>query len=113
MPERSWSLMPRTTLGKWTVGLIAAMPILFVLGSSFSSSVYESVPAGRTIPADIAARPLLALTMLAGMGSGISAFIVGILVIVKKRENALLVYVSTLIGGLLILFLAGELAYPH
>lgn len=113
MSERSWSLMPRTTLGKWTVGLIAAMPILFVIGASFSSSLYESVPAGRTILADVAARPLLALTMLAGMVAGISAFIVGLLVIVKKKENALLVYVSTMIGGLLTLFLAGELAFPH
>jgi len=105
--------MPRTTLGKWTVGLIAAMPILFVIGSSFSSSLYESIPAGRTILADVAARPLLALTMLAGMVAGISAFIVGLLVIAKKKENALLVYVSTMIGGLLTLFLAGELAFPH
>ena len=113
MSERSWRLMPRTTLGTWTVGLFAAMPILFVIGSSFSSSLYESVPAGRTILADVAARPFLALTMLAGMVAGISAFIVGLLVIVKKKENAILVYVATVIGGLLTLFLVGELAFPH
>ena len=105
--------MPRTTLGKWAVGLIAVMPILFVIGSSFSSSLYESVPAGRTILADVSARPFLALTMLAGMVAGLTAFIVGLLAIVKQKENAILVYISTVVGGLLMLFLVGELAFPH
>lgn len=113
MTERSWRLAPSTTLGRWAVGLIVAMPILFVIGSSLTSSLYESVPAGQTILADIAARPALALAMLAGMGAGISAFVVGLLAIVKRRENALLVYVSTVIGGLLVLFLASEVAFPH
>jgi hypothetical protein len=76
--------MPGTTLGRWTVGLIAVMPILFVFGSSFSRSLYESVSAGRTILADIASRPVLALTMLAGMAAGISGFITGLLAIVKQ-----------------------------
>jgi hypothetical protein len=89
------------------------MPILFVIGSSFSNTLYESVPAGRTILADVAARPYLALTMLAGMATGISAFIIGLLAILKQKENAILVYVSTLIGGLLILYLIGEVAFPH
>jgi predicted membrane-bound spermidine synthase len=105
--------MPGTALGRWTVGLIVAMPILFVIGSSFSNSLYELVPAGRTILADVAARPYLALTMLAGMVTGISAFIVGLFAILKHKENAFLVYISTVIGGLLILFLVGELAFPH
>ncbi len=100
--------MPGTTLGKWAVGFIAVMPILFVIGSSFPRSLYESVPAGRTILADIAARPFLALSMLAGMAAGISGFITGLLAIVKQKENALLVYVSTVIGGFLTLFLVGR-----
>jgi hypothetical protein len=113
MSERSWRLLPGTALGTWTVGLIVAMPILFVIGSSLSDSLYESIPAGRTILADVAARPYLALTMLAGMAAGIAAFAVGLLAIFKHRERALLVYLSTVIGGLLTLFLVGELAYPH
>ncbi len=113
MEERSWKFIPKTKLGRWSVGLIIVMPILFVIGSSLSGSLYESVPAGRTIPADIAARPFLALTMLAGMATGILGFITGLLAIVKQKEKALLVYISTVIGGLLILFLIGELAFPH
>jgi hypothetical protein len=89
------------------------MPILFFIGSSFSDSLYQSVPAGRTIMTDIAARPLLALTMLAGMGAGISTFIVGLFAIIRKKEKALLVYVATVIGGLFIVYLVAELAFPH
>ena len=113
MSERSWKFIPGTTLGRWSVGFIVVMPILFVFGTSFSSSLYESVSAGRTILADIASRPLVGLTMLAGMAAGISGFITGLLAIVKHKEKALLVYVSTVIGGLLILFLVIEFAFPH
>jgi hypothetical protein len=55
----------------------------------------------------------LALTMLAGMVAGISAFITGLLAIIRQKETALLVYVSTVIGALLTLFLAGEIVFPH
>jgi hypothetical protein len=97
----------------WSVGLAIAMPILFVIGSSFRDSIYESVPAGGTILADIAARPALALTMLAGMAAGIAAFVVGLVALIRKKEGSLLVYASTVIGALLILFLAGEVVSPH
>ena len=113
MSERSWRVMPGNRLGRWSVGLIAVMPFLFVIGLSFSSSLYESVPAGRTLLADIAARPFLTLSMLAGMVAGTAGFITGLLAIVKQKENALLVYVSTAIGGLLTLFLVGLLVFPQ
>ena len=113
MSERSWRVMPGNRLGRWSVGLIAVMPILFVIGLSFSSSLYESVPAGRTLLEDITDRPFLTLSMLAGMAAGISGFITGLLAIVKQKENALLVYVSTAIGGLLTLFLVSLLAFPQ
>jgi hypothetical protein len=105
--------MPKTASGKWSLGLIIAMPVLFFIGTSFTNLLYESVPAGRTILADIAARPALALTMLAGNVSGVLAFITGIIAIVRQRERALLVYVATTMGALLMLFLIGEILFPH
>jgi Na+/melibiose symporter-like transporter len=104
---------PKTRLGKWSLGLIVAMPILFFVGASFTNSLYESVPAGNTILEDITKRPALALTMLAGMVSGISAFITGLTAIIKKKERAPLVYISTIVGALLLLFLIGEILFPH
>jgi len=107
------NLTPKTKLGKWSLVLIAAMPILFFFGSSFTDSLYKSIPAGSSIIKDIVGRPALALTMLAGMVAGISAFIVGFIAIIRQKERALLVYVSTSIGMLLILFLIGEVLFPH
>jgi hypothetical protein len=113
MTKRPWTISPKTTSGKWSVGLIIAMPILFTIGTSFTNSLYKSIPAGGSILEDIAARPALALTMLAGMLAGISAFITGLLAILRQKDNALLVYVSTVFGALLILFLMGEITSPH
>jgi hypothetical protein len=113
MTKKPWRITSITTLGKWSVGLIIAMPILIIIGTSFTNSLYKSVLAGGTILADIAARPALALTVLAGMVAGISAFITGLLTIIRQKENALLVYVSTVIGALLILFLSTEIMFPH
>jgi hypothetical protein len=58
-------------------------------------------------------RPALALTTLAGMAAGILAFITGLLAIIRGKEKAILVYVSSLIGALVIVFLIDEVLYPH
>ena len=113
MANQSGKIVPKTKLGKWSVGLIVAMPILFVIGTSFTNSLYRSTLAGDTILADIASRPALALTMLAGMIAGISAFITGLVAISMQREKAILTYVSTAIGALLVVFLIGEIIFPH
>ena len=105
--------IPKTKLGKWSLGLAAAVPILFFIGMSFTTLLYESVPAGGTILKDITIRPALALTMLSGMVSGISAFVTGLVAIIRQKERAILVYGATLIGALLIIFLLGELIFPH
>lgn len=111
MSKQSLRILPITILGKWSLGLIVAMPLLFVIGSSFTNTLYQSVPSGDTIWADITARPALALTMLAGMVAGISAFITGLLAIVRQKDHALLTYVSCSIGALFIFFLAGEFLF--
>jgi len=113
MTKQPWSISPRTILGKWSIGLIVVMPILFFIGTLFTNSLYKSIPAGGTILADIAMRPTLVLTMLAGMTAGISAFITGLLAIIRQKENALLVYISSTIGALLLVFLAAEILFPH
>ena len=106
-------ILPKTKLGWCSLGLAAAIPLLFFVGMSFTTLLYESVPAGGTILKDIAVRPALALMMLTGMVSGISAFIIGFIAVIRQKERALLVYGATLIGALLIIFLLGELIYPH
>ncbi len=105
--------MPKTKLGKWSVGLIIAMFLLFVVGRLFYLKIYTSVSAGETILSDIAIRPGLGLSMLSGFASGIIAFIVGLTAIIKNKERSILAFIATIIGALLILFLAGEVIFPH
>jgi hypothetical protein len=112
MTKRTLKIMPKTQLGWWSIGLILAMLILFIAGTSLSSSMYQSLPAGDTVLEDIIARPALALTMLFGMLAGISALITGLLSIIKQKESALLVYLSSLIGALVLIFIIGMLIFP-
>ncbi len=104
---------PHTSLGWWSIGLMLAMPILFFIGTAFTNTLYQSIPAGNSVLEDLAARPALALTMLAGMAAGVLACIAGLMAIIRQKEHALLVYVSTAVGILLILFLLGEFLFPH
>ena len=113
MPKQSWNIMAKTSLGYWSVGLIILMPLLFTLGFLFAKYSYQSIPAGGTILEDIFARPALALSMLSGMLAGISASITGLIAIIRHRERALLVYVSSALGMLLVIYLAMEFAFPH
>lgn len=105
--------MPKTNLGKWSLWLIVAMPILIAIGSSFTNSLYESVPSGSTILEDIANRPALALSILGGLASGVIAFITGLVAILRQKERALLVYASTVIGAGTLVFLIAEFLFPH
>lgn len=105
--------MPKAAVSKWSLWLIIAMPILFIIGTSMTDTLYESVAAGGTILKDIAARPALALTMLLGMACGIAAFITGLIAIIKEKERSILVYISTIAGLGLILFLSAEFISPH
>ncbi len=101
--------MPKTILGKWSVGLILAMFALFIIGFALTDTLYESVPAGGTILEDIVSRPALAISMLVGFGSGFSALVTGLISIIKQKERAFLVYVSTLVGATFTLYIIAEL----
>lgn len=113
MSARSLRIMPENRLGRWSVGLIVVMPFLFAIGLSTSSSLYESVTAGPTLLADIAVRPLVTIPMLAGMAAGMAGFITGLLAILKQKEKAILVFVSTAIGGIVTFFLVSLLIFPE
>lgn len=105
--------MPKNTLGKWSLILIVVMPVLMFIGSSLTNTLYEGVSSGDTIPQDLLARPLLATLMLAGFGCGIAAFVTGLITIIKDKERAALVFISTLLGALVIVYLILEIAFPH
>ena len=103
---------PKSHLGKLSVVLIVFMPIFFYIGMSFVD-FYESVPAGKTIPHDIVVRPGVALPMLAGFVSGIAAFFCGIIGITRKKDYSVLVFISTMMGFFVLLWILAEILFPH
>jgi len=105
--------IPQTSPGKWSLGLIILMPILLWIGTWSMNTFYSSVQAGDTILKDIAARPALALSMLAALASGVMAGVTGLVSILKQRERTLLVYLSTILGIMVFLFVLGEIFFPH
>jgi len=109
--DRNGRTFAKKNLCKWSIWLILAMLILFVIGLSLPNTLYESVPPGGTTLRDIIDRQALAITMLVGFGAGIAAFISGLISIIEHKELALLVFVSTLIGTTLTLFLSAEIFF--
>ena len=105
--------MPKTTLGKWSVGLILAMVALFVIGLSLPNILYETAPGSNSFLEDIVNRPLLAISMLTGVGAGVSAFITGLVAVLKRKERAILVYGSTLVGATVTFFVISMFLFPE
>jgi len=105
--------VPQTRPGKWSLGLIILMPILLWVGTWSMNTFYPSAPAGDTILKDIAARPALALSMLVALASGVMAGVTGLVSILRQKERTLLVYLSTILGIMVFLFVLGEIFLPH
>jgi len=103
-------LAPKSMLGKWSVGLVVMVPILLFIGMSFAG--FYKGPAGETILQDIFARPGIALPMLAGFMAGIAGFICGAIGIARK-DRAVLVYISTIAGFFVLLWVLAEIMFPH
>ena len=88
------------------------MPVFFYVGMSFVD-FYESVSAGKTILQDIIVRPGVALSMLIGFVCGIVAFFTGIIGIIRKKDHSVLVFLSTVMGFLMVLWCLAEILFPH
>lgn len=98
--------MPKSFLGKLSVILIIAFLFLFII---FQLLVFTGQKGGETFFDNLL---LTTPIFLAGV-CAITAFFTGIISLIKKRERAILVYISTLIGLLVLWFILGEFLYPH
>ena len=103
---------PKHNLSKWSIGLMIISPILFYIGMSFVD-FYESISAGKTILNDVIARPVLVLSMLGGFFSGIVAFLCGIISIIKKKDYSVFVFISTILGFFILLWVLAEILFQH
>lgn len=104
--------LPQSHFGKWSVFSLISMPLLFALGYKLLA-IYEGVPSGSSIPQDVLVRPGVAIPMLASFVAGVAAGVFGYLALYTQRDRALLVYLSTGIGTLVVVFIIMEIAFPH
>src|SRR4030042_4874023 len=94
-------ILPKTALGKWSIGFAGSFIVFFALVSVLGATGQE---AGETFFSNL----YLAIPGLIAGVSGIAAFITGIISIIFLKERAILVFVSTAIGLLLILFILSD-----
>ena len=98
--------LPTTTLGKCSFGFaIAAFLCFFVF--LLEITVF-GLKGGDTWTWDWPTMPIL----IAGVFF-VSAFVTGIISILKYKERAVLVVLSTGVGALVLIFLLGEFFFPH
>jgi hypothetical protein len=100
------NFLPKTALGKWSVGLIAGMIVFYQL---FRLLIASGQRGGDTFFSNLA----LAIPVLFAGISGISAFFTGIHGIIKSKERSVIVYLVTIIGFIVLFFILGEVIFPH
>jgi len=100
--------VPKTLLGKWSVGLII---IFFLLFAAFIFLVASGQEDGL----------FTNLTFAIAGGAAVLAFFAGIIGIIRSKERSVLVFLATAIGFLAItgdllthlLFALGEILFPY
>jgi hypothetical protein len=99
-------ILSKTALGKWSVGLAISFIVFFVLGIVL---VYTGQEGGEGFFSNL----YLAIPGLLAVVSGIAAFFTGIISLIFLKERALLVFLATAIGLLVIVFMLGDIIFPE
>ena len=99
-------VLPKTHLGKWSIGLILAF---FAVLLVFFFFVNLGEKGGATFFSD----PKLAIPALLAGIFGVASFFVGLTGIMKEKECSLFVFISTIIGFFVLIFVLGEILFPH
>ncbi len=99
-------ILPKSYLGKWSIGLLAAFVVFFV---TFQLLVASGQRGGETFFSNLA---LTIPILLAGI-SGVLAFLIGLIGVIRNRERSILVFLAMLFGLFVLLFSIGEVAFPH
>lgn len=100
------NFIPKTCLGKWSVGLICSFFLIFGLFLIFIALGQQG---GGTFFGNLK----LAIPFLLSGIMGVASFFTGIIGIIKNKERSILVFLSTAIGFLVLVFMLGEILIPH
>jgi len=99
-------LKPKTKLGKISIMLVAAF---FVLLGIFFMLVSMGERGGNTYFSNLKLTIPFTIAWLSAIGS----FFSGIISIIKNKERSVFVFLSSLIGFLVLLFILAEFLFPH
>jgi len=108
--ENNIKILPRTTLGKWSLVLIIIFTLLFIINITLIKLFVN--PSDSQKEQTLFNNPL-GISMLIAIASGVLSFFTGIISIIWKKERAIFVFLSTLIGLLVLWFMIGEILVPH
>jgi hypothetical protein len=97
------SILPKSSLGRWSVGLAAAFILLSILFAVLTGL-------GGVGPGQVA---LIVIATVAFGISGIAAFITGLISMIKSKERSILVFLAVLVGFCALFFFLGEFLFPH
>ncbi len=97
---------PKTNLGKWSAWLIVAFAVSM---ASFGILVASGQRGGDTFFSN----PIIGIPILIAAASGIAAFITGLISIVRRKERSISVYVAVAFGLITLVFVLGEIIFPH
>ena len=100
------TVLPKTSWGKWSVGLIVAFILFFVL---FLILVASGQRGGGTFFSNL----LLTVPMLLAGTCGVAAFVTGLIGVIKSKERSILVFLAILISLYILVFCLGEVLVPH
>ena len=100
------SYKANTTLGIWSVRLLVVF-FLFLL------IFYALVASGQRGGDTFFSNPVLTVPILIAGLSAVGAFFTGIICIVRNRERAVSVFLSTAIGFFVLLYGLAEIIFPH
>lgn len=100
------TVLPKTSLGKWSIGFILALILFFVLFIIF-------VVSGQRGDDTFFSNLLLAVPMLLGATCGEAALVTGLIGIIKSKERSILVYLAIFIGLEILVFGLSEFLFPH
>ena len=101
-----FSVLPKTALGKWSVGLIIAFFVLFALFLGLAASGHEG---GDTLFSNLP----LTLPIFLAAWCAVLALVLGIIDTVRQRQLSLFVIVAIGVGLVVTFFILGEFLFPH
>jgi hypothetical protein len=97
---------PSTNLGNWSVGLFGVSTVFFIL---FFVLVASGQRGGETFFSNLA----LTVPMLIAAILAVSSFFTGIIGIFRNGERAIIVFISTTLGFLVLTYGLAEILFPH